>query len=47
MQPNMAAGARKINMGIRFTNRKFTQIHSESVGPAHSPTTKEQWGRTY
>ena len=27
----MAAGARRINIGILFTNRKLPSIHSESV----------------
>ena len=30
MLANMAAGARRINMGILFTNRKLPLIHSES-----------------
>ena len=31
VQANMAAGALPINMGILFTNRKLSSIHSESV----------------
>ena len=31
VKENMAAGARRINMDILFTNRKVSSIHSESV----------------
>ena len=31
VQANMAAGARRMNTGILFTNRKLRLIHSESV----------------
>ena len=31
MPANMAAGARRINTSILFTNRKLPSIHSESV----------------
>ena len=36
VQTNMAAGARLINMGIFFTNRKLPSIHSESVPRSRS-----------
>ena len=32
----MAAGARRINMGILFTNHKLLSIHSESVPRSRS-----------
>ena len=35
-QANMAAGARRINMGILFTNRKLPSIHSESAPRSRS-----------
>ena len=31
MQTNIAAGARRINIDILFTNRKLPTIHSESA----------------
>ena len=36
VRANMAAGARRINMGILFTNRKLPTIQSESVPRSRS-----------
>ena len=36
VQANMAARARRINMGILFTNRKLHSIHSESLPRSRS-----------
>ena len=36
VQANMAAGVRRIDMGILFTNGKLSSIHSESVTGSRS-----------
>ena len=40
----MAVGARRINMGILFTNRKLPSIHSESVPRSRSKVSTYSYG---
>ena len=46
MQANMEAGARRLNMGILFTNPKLLSVHFESAprSESHTATPKKDLG---